>query len=260
MIATSLPDARVQDLWYPTLMHYAGRRGFNVPHQRLDTDMIEYLRNNKIKYLALVDHNYNDMDSLVNERLCQYRRVTENNRVTIYDISEVSHHCKKQHLGSSRADEVLVAYGFEESIKGWEALENVEIYHDVSTSYKGNACLKITGFAQSGQWTFAQTKKIRLMPGKRYRLSGMMRIETISEYMSIFFKCALWKDYIFWVKNIDGHEYDLNRKGQWQKLTAEFIAPDEGELFLSLSVEKRPMEEEVKGTIHIDSIVLEMLK
>lgn len=81
MIATSLPD---QDLWCPTLMYYADRHGFNVPHMRLNEEMIKYLRNKNIKYLTLVD--YKGGDDSINATLFPYRIVSENDRTKIYDI------------------------------------------------------------------------------------------------------------------------------------------------------------------------------
>lgn len=79
MIATSLPK---HDNWDPTLMFYANRRGFNVPHGILNKEMIEYLKKRNIRYLVLVD--YNDLNIPF---LSPYKIVAENERAKIYDIS-----------------------------------------------------------------------------------------------------------------------------------------------------------------------------
>ena len=50
MIATSPPN---DDYWYPVIMYYANRRGFNLAHKELNGDMIEYLKDCGVKYLTL---------------------------------------------------------------------------------------------------------------------------------------------------------------------------------------------------------------
>ncbi len=79
MIATSLP---YDDRWEPSLMYYADRHGFNVGHKEIRKEMIAYLRQEKIKYVALVDSH-----AAVFPALTGYRVVAENQRVKIYDIS-----------------------------------------------------------------------------------------------------------------------------------------------------------------------------
>jgi hypothetical protein len=85
MIATSLPKIPDQDLWYPTLMYYSDRHGFNVPHRRLDAGMISYLMANNIKYLVVVD--YARGNDTLNKALSHYRIKRRSERVTVYDIT-----------------------------------------------------------------------------------------------------------------------------------------------------------------------------
>ena len=82
MIAVSQPG---DDLWSTELMYYSDRRGFNVPHYRLNGEMIGYLRSRSIKYVALVD--YDGGDDLINAAVAHCRIVAQQLRVTIYDIS-----------------------------------------------------------------------------------------------------------------------------------------------------------------------------
>ncbi len=94
LIVTSLPKNPDQDLWYPVLMYFADRHGLNVPHERLNEEMITYLRYNNMKYLAL--SNYIGLDNSINNVMCSYQIVNQNSRVIIYDITKNSKSCKKE--------------------------------------------------------------------------------------------------------------------------------------------------------------------
>jgi len=143
-------------------------------------------------------------------------------------------------------------HDFERGIRGWKKFGCMTVSHDMHTHHAGMASLKMEGTLPAGLWSFTESKKIRIRPGVRYRFSGWMRIDSISENSSLF-KCALWSP-DKWIRNIDSTWYDMNKKGQWQQLTAEFEAPEETELLLSFFVEKRPAEKDVTATIYIDDL------
>jgi hypothetical protein len=82
MIATSTSST---DNWDPTLMYYSDRHGFNVPHMRLNEEMIDYLRGKDVQYLAIVD--YKGGNDSINSAISPYRPVVKNGRLIIYDIS-----------------------------------------------------------------------------------------------------------------------------------------------------------------------------
>ena len=252
MIATSLPK---EDLWEPVLMCYSDRRGFNVSHKRLNEDMIGYLRVNNVKYLALVD--YLGMDNVINKVICPYKVLNENDRVTIYDITRRFKVCKKEGLSSTKTASSVIEFNFENGIKGWQALGKSQIVQDKTKKHDGKASMKITGIGQAGLWSFAQSGKFNIYPGKRYRFSGWMFLDSISSDTSNF-KCEFWQEGK-WLRNIESYRYDLNKQKQWQELTAECVAPDEKGVSLSFTIEKRPMEKDIKATIYVDEIKLEML-
>ena len=145
-------------------------------------------------------------------------------------------------------------YDFERGIRGWKKVGCMTVSHDMHTHHAGLASLKIEGTLPAGHWSFTESKKIRIRPGARYRFSGWMLIDSISENSSLF-KCALWSPEK-WIGNIDSTWYDMVKKGQWQQLTAEFEAPEETELLLSFFVEKRPAEKDVTATIYIDDLTI----
>jgi len=249
MIATSLPT---DDLWYPVLMYYSDRHGFNVSHKRLHKDMIKYLRDNSVKYLAVVD--YAGMNASINQVLCPYEVINENDRVSIYDITKSFKTCEK----IPPNEKTFAIFNFESGIKGWHALGKVQITQDKSKQAEGKASLKITGTGQGGQWSFAQSSQINIAPGKRYRLTGSMFIESISDDTS-FFKCECWQGYQ-WLKNFVSNVYNMNKKGRWQQLKTEFIAPEGKDITVSFAVEKRPMEKDVQAIIYIDEIKFEIME
>jgi 4-amino-4-deoxy-L-arabinose transferase-like glycosyltransferase len=82
MIAVSQPG---DDLWTPVLMYYSDRHGFDVPHYRLNGEMIEYLKGKDIKYLAIVDYN-GDSDS-INSVISAHPVIAKNDRAMILDIA-----------------------------------------------------------------------------------------------------------------------------------------------------------------------------
>ena len=149
-------------------------------------------------------------------------------------------------------------YNFEDGIKGWHALGSTSISQDKTQYHDGKASLKIEGVGQIKLYSFAQSGKMILSPGKTYRLTGWMLIDSISEQSS-FLKCELYQD-DKWIENKDTNWYDLKRRGQWQKLSAEFVALKGKNATADITVEKRPMEKDVRATIYIDSIALELIK
>lgn len=82
MIAVSQPG---DDLWTPVLMYYSDRHGFDVPHYRLNGEIIKYLKDKSIKYLAIVDYN-GDSDS-IDSAISAHKITAKNSRAMILDIS-----------------------------------------------------------------------------------------------------------------------------------------------------------------------------
>ena len=97
-----------------------------------------------------------------------------------------------------------------------------------------------------------------LSPGKHYRLTGTMRIDFFSGTAS-FFKCQIYQK-SGWLKNIVSSRYDLGRLGQWQELTCEFISPKDDAAGVVVAIEKRPVAKEVRATIYVSSVELEIIE
>ena len=255
MIATALSIDPDTAIWYPTVMYYADRHGFNMTHKSLTEDMIEYLNDRRVKYLAVVD--YDGMDKSVNKVLCSYKVINENDRVTIYDITERSV-CRNESLLPFRVSPSGIEFNFENGIKGWRALGKTQLMPDNGKHFNGKASMKIAGTGQANLYSFARSAQFSISPGKGYRFTGFMLIDSISDNTS-FFKCELYQDGK-WIKNIDSNEYDIASKGQWKKLKAEFTAMEGKNVSVSFTVEKRPMEKDVQAVLYVDDIKLEMIK
>lgn len=81
MIATSPPLKG--DCWGPMLMYYSDRRGFNIPHEEITSEMIGYLKKQNIRYLAVADASEEDFPALATAYV-----VAEDRRVTVYDLTQ----------------------------------------------------------------------------------------------------------------------------------------------------------------------------
>ncbi len=97
MIATSLPRG---DAWNPTLMYYADRRGFTLPHRGIIRELVGYLREQKVGYIAVVDAGGKEFPALSGSAV-----VAANNRVTIYDIQHGAPHPAAASGGSNYGGE-----------------------------------------------------------------------------------------------------------------------------------------------------------
>ena len=195
---------------------------------------------------------------MINEVLCPYRIISANDRVTIYDISKINKTCTNKLSPVEKPAVPVMVFNFENNIQGWHSSGGTHLALDKTKQYAGHTSLKITGTGQAGSWSFAQSGKIHLSPGKHYRLTGWMLIDSISSATS-FFKCEIWKGEQ-WLKNYVSNEYKIRNKGLWRELKADFIAPEGKNITLSLAVEKRPFEKEVGAVIYIDEIKLGLIK
>lgn len=83
LLATVTPK---DDLWWPKLMYFSDRHGFTLPHKRLNSEMMTYLRSKGIRYFVLVD--YENTDGVITGVLEPYKVEAQNDRVMIYDISK----------------------------------------------------------------------------------------------------------------------------------------------------------------------------
>ncbi len=148
-------------------------------------------------------------------------------------------------------------FGFEDGIQDWKAMGKAQLSQTTVKHKTGKASLEIKGIGQAGLWGFARSKQISVFPGKHYKLSGWMLIDSISDDTS-FFKCEYWSDGN-WAKNIGGTQYDLKKKGEWQELTAVCDAPEGKSVTLSIAVDKRPMEKDVTATLYVDDVKIEKI-
>lgn len=140
---------------------------------------------------------------------------------------------------------------------GWQAFGMVEISSGNEKTFDGDI-LKLTGTGRSGDQSFALSETYDISPAKRYRFTGAMRIDFISQNTS-FFKCRLYQRGR-WLKNFESNKYDFRRKGQWQELTVEFASPKGEGAALSISIEKRPRAEEIRASIYVAAMKLEMIE
>ena len=155
----------------------------------------------------------------------------------------------------------VAEFTFEDGKQKWFPSKNVKIAQDKSKKHGGDASLKITSSSSANLWNYAESPKFDLVPGKHYKFSGWMLVESFKSPVDkpLFqLKVGIYKDGK-WIKNQITKNYDLAKKGEWQQLTVEFDAPNESNLTGNMTVDKRPMEKNIEGTIYVDDLVLEKM-
>lgn len=154
----------------------------------------------------------------------------------------------------------VAVFNFEEGTQKWYPKKGVKLSQTTIQPHQGKASLKVTGTAAKGEWDFAQSPKFNLVPGKHYKFSGWMKIDSINPADSktyVWLRVSLLKDKQ-WLKNVISRNYNLKKKGEWQLLTAEFDAP-EGATTGMFNVDKRPETKDITATICIDDIKIEQM-
>jgi len=148
-------------------------------------------------------------------------------------------------------------FTFVEIKNGWHPYGMVEISSSQERTFGGGS-VKVTGAGRPGDQSFAVSDTFEIFPGKHYRVTGSMRIDSISENTS-YFKCNLYQRGR-WLRKIESSRYDLSRKGQWQELTAEFVSPKGKAAAVRVAIGKRPIAKEVRATIYVNGVKLEIIE
>lgn len=155
----------------------------------------------------------------------------------------------------------LAEFTFEDGTQKWIGRKGVKFSQDTSQNHGGNAGLKIAGTSGKGEWDFAESPKFNLVPGKHYKFSGWMKVDSIKPAdpkTYCWLKVGIYKDNQ-WKKNVISNNYDLTKKGEWQLLSAEFDAPADNNLTGNFTIDKRPQDKDITATIFVDDIKIEQI-
>jgi len=150
---------------------------------------------------------------------------------------------------------------FENGITGWSpSAKAVKLSQATDNKHGGNASLKISGNGETGRWSYAYSPKFKLESGAKYKLTGWMKVESISDPKKPpFLKCAVNQG-SKWLSNSNTKKYDLKKLNDWQELTVEFTSPPENDLVGFLAVEKGTDAVAIETTLYLDDIKFEKIQ
>jgi hypothetical protein len=150
----------------------------------------------------------------------------------------------------------ILDYGFEDGIGGWTGIDKTVKTEPASDQKHGGAnSLKISGTAGEGRWNFANSSRLDLETGKKYKITGWMYVEAWNkENLPPLLKFGVYQDNK-WVSNAFTTKYDLKKTKQWQQVGTIFVAPKEGKINGNFSLEKGT-KDPVTATVYLDDLKL----
>ena len=160
--------------------------------------------------------------------------------------------------GVERARPVYEA-SFEDGDGGFRPREGMVARVDRSLSHSGKGSLRLTG-GQKGEWSWATAGVSEpLLPGGRYRLSGWLRVATLTPPRAPSLKVGILDADGKHVSNHNTGRYDLRRSGTWQELSVEFDAPL-GSSRGVISLEKGALFDAERAELWLDDVRLELVR
>ena len=149
-------------------------------------------------------------------------------------------------------------FAFEDGIGGWKGNgSDVKVEPATDQKKSGSASLKISGTSQKPVWNFALSPAFNLEPGKKYKLTGSMFVDSWkSKDTKPFIKVGVNVDGK-WATNANSNSYDLKKTKEWQQLEATFQAPAGGKIEGYVALEKGT-HEPISGTVYLDDIKVEL--
>lgn len=153
----------------------------------------------------------------------------------------------------------LVSYDFESGAAGWTGTDKtVKAESATDQKHGGNTGLKVSGTAGNGRWNFAASPKFALEPGKKYKLTGWMLVESWDKgTFPPLFKCAVMQDNK-WLSNAFSKKYDLKKMKEWQSLGTIFEVPA-GATTGFIALEKGT-QDPLTATVYLDDIKIEAVQ
>jgi hypothetical protein len=130
-------------------------------------------------------------------------------------------------------------WDFEDAKVNWTPRSaTVKLERATTGAHGGAGCLRVSG-SEPGNWNYAASSRLPMVPGQAYRLSAWMKLNALPEGTAApSLKC----EFVATDAAKDGGRvttsaYETSKLGQWQELTAQFVAPA-GIAFYWLAIEK----------------------
>jgi hypothetical protein len=163
-----------------------------------------------------------------------------------------------QQAGSPLSTSGIQDYGFEDGTAGWASADKaIKLEQTSGQKHAGNSSLKVYGTAGAGSWNFAASPRFNLEPGKKYRVSGWIFVESLDKTKNApLFKCGIYKDGK-WTANAFTKLYNLKKMNEWQLVSGEFTTPADGKISGLASLEKGT-QEQLNAVIYVDDVRVEL--
>ena len=152
---------------------------------------------------------------------------------------------------------VVYEEGFE-SGNLWHTMPGMKAVAD-KLAHNGNYSLLIDG-TQQGSWNYTDYDLgLSVLPGSKYKLSAWMLVESMDPKIEPYLKIGLTDAQNKWIENHSTNIYDLAILGTWQYLETilETTVETAGG---HLAIEKGSLETQIKATIRIDDVKLELIE
>jgi hypothetical protein len=155
----------------------------------------------------------------------------------------------------------VAEYAFEDGTGGWKPVgKTMKLEQATGQKHGGSLSLKVFGSTGATTWNFAASPQFTLEPGKKYRLSGWIMVDSTSDPKNPpFLKVAVNKDGK-WLTNANTKRYNLGKIKEWQELSAEFSTPSEQNLTGFVALEKGTNKSDINATIFVDDVKVESIQ
>ncbi len=160
-----------------------------------------------------------------------------------------------------RAAEPVAAWDFEGDETGWRPVAETMTLERVvggGATTESRTCLHVYG-RMNGAWNYARSDVRPMLPGRIYRLSAWLRVERLGRGTNPpYLKCEFVGPPGNGFGRVNTDRYQTAHVGEWQRLVAEFRAPQEVERCW-VAIEKgttRPAELDA----YVDDVSIELLE
>lgn len=149
---------------------------------------------------------------------------------------------------------------FDSKSVDWRAREGIRLSLDQRQARQGRASLHLEGTQSSG-WNYAATAgAIPVYPGSKYRLVCWMRVSRLEPRSEPpYVKLGVHDRDGQWRANITTNKYDVQRMGEWQRLSATAETPLNAARG-QFAIERGTREQTTQAEIWIDDLSLELLE
>lgn len=158
----------------------------------------------------------------------------------------------------------IVEQGFSDGTAGWIGLKpSIRVSTVLSDRPGGGACLSVSGSSPRGDWSYASSQSVGLLPSRTYRVGGWFRLNDISDdtyplFLKIQIDRSTGTGGRTFVDNVNGPSFPLAWKGNWSHFQFQFTTAASAGLEARFYLEKGKDGALKHVDAQIDDISLEL--